>query len=174
MENRILIAYASKYGSTAEIAEYIGQVLRSMGIEVDVLSVNAANDISQYENIIIGSATRMDKLLSEAVKFAKKNESKLQRIKTAYFIVGVTMKQNTPENREKVKGFLEPLCRIREPVSIGLFAGKIDYSKVGFSWKVMAKLDKSGLMEEGDFRNWDTISKWANEIAPALTDNSTN
>ena len=174
MENRILIAYASKYGSTAEIAEYVGQVLRNMGIEVDVSSVNAVNDISQYENIIIGSATRMDKLLSEAVKFATKNESKLRRMKTAYFIVGVTMKQNTPENREKVKGFLEPLYRIREPVSIGLFAGKIDYSKVGFSWKVMAKLDKSGLMEEGDFRNWDTISKWANEIAPALTDNSTN
>ncbi len=174
MENRMLVAYASKYGSTAEIAEYIGQVLRNMGIEVDVRNVNAVNDISQYENIIIGSATRMNKLLSEAVKFATKNESNLRRMKTAYFIVGVTMKQNTPENREKVKGFLEPLCRIREPVSIGLFAGKIDYSKVGFSWKVMAKLDKSGLMEEGDFRNWDTISKWANEIAPALTDNSTN
>jgi len=172
MENKILIVYASKYGSTAEIAEYIGQFLRDMGSEVDVRSVNAVNDISQYHSIVIGSATRMDKLLSDAVKFAKKHEPDLHRMKTAYFVVGVTMKQDTPENREKVKGFLEPLCRIREPVSIGLFTGKIDYSKVGFSWKVMAKLDKSGLMEEGDFRNWDTISKWANEIAPALTDNS--
>ena len=168
MENRILIVYASKYGSTAEIAEYIGQVLRNMGIEVDVSSVNAVNDISQYENIIIGSATRMDKLLSEAVKFATKNESKLRRMKTAYFIVGVTMKQNTPENREKVKGFLEPLCRICEPISIGLFAGKLDYNKVGFAWKMMAKADKSGIMEEGDFRNWDSIRKWANEIVPAF------
>jgi menaquinone-dependent protoporphyrinogen oxidase len=43
MQNRILIVYASKYGSTAEIAEYIGQVLRNMGIEVDVSSVNASS-----------------------------------------------------------------------------------------------------------------------------------
>ncbi len=168
MRNRMLIAYASKYGSTVEIAEYIGQVLRDMGSEVDVRSVNVVNEISQYQSVVIGSATRMDKLLSDAVKFAKNHEPDLRRAKTAYFVVGVTMKQDTPENREKVKGFLEPLCRIQEPISIGLFAGKIDYSKVGFFWKVFAKLDRSGLMEEGDFRNWDAIGKWAIEIAPAL------
>ena len=115
----------------------------------------------------------MDKLLSDALKFGKKHEHDLRRMKTAYFVVGVTIKQDTPENREKVKGFLEPLCRIREPVSLGLFAGKIDYSKVGFFWKVLAKLDKSGLMEEGDFRNWDAIGKWADEIASALIESQT-
>ena len=130
-------------------------------------------DISQYQSVVIGSATRMDKLLSDALKFGKKHEHDLRRMKTAYFVVGVTIKQDTPENREKVKGFLEPLCRIREPVSLGLFAGKIDYSKVGFFWKVLAKLDKSGLMGEGDFRNWDAIGKWADEIASALIESQT-
>ena len=173
MGTKILIAYASNYGSTIEIAEYIGQLLRDQGCEVDVRSVKELGDISKYQSVVIGSATRMDKLLADALKFGKKHEHDLQRMKTAYFIVGVTMKQDTPENREKVTGFLEPLCRICEPVSLGLFAGKIDYSKVGLFWKVLAKFDKSGLMEEGDFRNWDAIGKWADEIAPALIESQT-
>jgi len=168
MRNRILIAYASTYGSTAEIAEYLGQVLHDMGGEVDVRGVKEITDISSYHNIVIGSATKMDKLLPDAVKFAKTHASDLRNMKTAYFAVGVTMKQDTPESREKVRDFLEPLCQIQEPISCGLFAGKIDYSKLGFFWKVLASKDKSGLMEEGDFRNWDCIGKWANEIAPAL------
>ena len=168
MENRILIAYASKYGSTREVAERIGQVLRKEGCEVDVRSVKDVKDLSTYQSVIIGSATRMEKLLSEAVEFATQHASELQRMTTAYFVTGVTMKQDTPENRAKAIGFLHPLCAIKQPIRMGLFAGKLDYAKIGLLWRTMAKQDKTGLMTEGDFRDWPGIEAWAREVASAL------
>jgi menaquinone-dependent protoporphyrinogen oxidase len=169
MAVRILIAYASKYGSTGEIAGCIGEVLQGAGIEVDVRTVEAVADVSSYDGVLVGSATRMDKLLPDALKFARKHESELRGMRTAYFVVGVTMKQDTPENREKVRGFLEPLCRIREPIGLGLFAGKLDYSKLRFYWRALASRDKSGLMAEGDFRDWNAIRAWAHEMASAFS-----
>jgi menaquinone-dependent protoporphyrinogen oxidase len=168
MENHILIAYASKYGSTKEVAEYIGQVLQEAGGKVEVRNVNDIKDISAYQSVIVGSATRMDKLLPDAVKFANKHARALSEKTTAYFVLCVTMKQDTQENRSKAQGFLEPLCQIREPISIGLFAGKIDYNQLGFFWKTLASKDETGMMEEGDFRNWEQIQTWASEIAPSL------
>ena len=60
MTQKTLIAYASKYGSTEEIAKYIGNILSEEGNEVVVNSVKNIKDISGYDNIIIGSATRMN------------------------------------------------------------------------------------------------------------------
>jgi menaquinone-dependent protoporphyrinogen IX oxidase len=37
MNTQVLVAYATKYGATAEIAEKIGQVLRQAGLRTDVL-----------------------------------------------------------------------------------------------------------------------------------------
>jgi menaquinone-dependent protoporphyrinogen oxidase len=161
MTQRTLIAYASKYGSTEEVAKYIAGILRDKGMEIDVKSVRKIKDISEYENIIIGSATRMDKLLKDALKFAENHTKELAIKKTAYFVVGATMKKDTAENREKVKGFLKPLGDIKEPISLGLFAGKIDYDKIGPVWRAIASKDETGLMEEGDFRDWEAIRAWA-------------
>jgi menaquinone-dependent protoporphyrinogen oxidase len=59
MEIRVLVAYASKYGATAEIAEKIGQVLRQAGLQVDVSPVNHISDLTPYRAIVLGSAIYM-------------------------------------------------------------------------------------------------------------------
>ena len=115
-------------------------------MEVDK-NVRKIKDISGYENIIIVSAIRMDKILKDTLKFVEYHAIEFTKKKTAYFIVRATMKQDTSENREKVKGFLGPLCNIKEPISLGLFAGKLDYSKIDLIWQTIALKDQMGLME---------------------------
>ena len=174
MGNRILITYASKYGSTGEVAEYVGQVMRdlggmhSCGMPVDVLSVKDVKALSAYHSVVIGSAARMDRVLSEAVAFAKAHQDDLRRMTTAYFVVGTTMKRDTPENREKARTSMKALCQVKEPVCLGLFAGKLDYSKIGLLWRTIAKQDKTGLMAEGDFRDWARIQDWTRDLASVL------
>jgi menaquinone-dependent protoporphyrinogen oxidase len=59
MDLRVLVAYATKYGATAEIAEKMGQVLRQAGLPADVLPADHVGDLSPYKAVVLGSAVYM-------------------------------------------------------------------------------------------------------------------
>lgn len=163
--SRILVTYATRAGSTAEVAESIAEVLRTTGATVDVLPIKAAPDLNDYEGVIVGSAIRMGHWLPEAVAFVKANRWILSYIPTAYFAVSAFLREDTPEMRQQVQGYLDPVCAMLEPTSVGLFAGKIDYHKLSWFDRTIAK---AGSVPEGDWRNWDAIRKWARELQPSL------
>lgn len=169
MNDRILVAYASKCGSTGEVAEVVGQVLHQAGAAVDIYKAHQVKDISPYRAVVLGTAIRMEKPLSEAISFARKHRAALAQRPVACFSLGVYMREDTPENRAKTLRFLSPLLReIQPPVSLGLFGGKIDYSKLSPFWRLLISQDKSGLMREGDWRNWEIIRLWAENLVPLL------
>lgn len=124
MGDRILVAYASKCGSTGEIAEAIGKVLCQSGAAVDVKRAQDVKDLKPYRAVILGSAIRMSKPLSEVVNLAKKQRTALAALPVACFSAGLAMKADTPENREKAKLHLTPLLyELNSPIGIGLFGG---------------------------------------------------
>ncbi len=169
MGDKVLIAYASKCGSTGEVAEAIGKVLCQAGASVDVKRVQDVKDMRPYRAVVLGTALRMEKPLSEAVNFAKKHRTALATLPVACFCVGMTMNEDTPENREKAKQYMSSLTReIKAPVGLGLFGGKLDYGTLSPILRWMFSQDKSGEMAEGDWRNWDAIRTWAGELAPLL------
>jgi menaquinone-dependent protoporphyrinogen oxidase len=83
----ILVAYASKSGSTIDVAQTIGKGLADKGATVDVLPVKAIKSIDGYRAIVIGSAIRMGQWLPEAVDFIKNHQARLSQISTAFFTV---------------------------------------------------------------------------------------
>ena len=168
MNNKILIIYAGNYDSTKEIAEFIAGILSEMGGNVDLRSVDEHPRMASYDTVIIGSAARMDKMLGKTLRYVRRRAEAISKKTTAYFVTCITMKNDTPENREKAMGFLQPLCQIKEPLGLGLFGGKLEYGKIGFLWKTMARQDKTGTMEEGDFRNWEQIKAWAKEVGDKI------
>ncbi len=161
MSKKVLIAYASRAGSTAEVAEKIGEALKVLGFDVEVKNVKEINDISYYDVIIIGSAVRMFKLLPETIKFANRFREELQNKSVAYFIVCLTMHKDTEESRAQAQKYIKPLLEIKEPISVGLFAGKMDYSKLSFVWRILFK----GRVPEGDFRDWNSVISWVNSLS---------
>lgn len=168
MKNKVLIVYASRAGSTGEVAKVIGQTLSDSGASVDVRSVSEENDPGNYKAVIVGSAIRMGRWLPEAVNFVKKHRDELSRMPTAYFVVCSTMKDDTLENRNRVLAYLDPVRKAApnvEPIDTGLFAGVVDFSKLSFMDKSMLKMKG---VSEGDFRNWAAIKKWAIDIVPML------
>jgi len=82
----------------------------------------------------------------------------------AYFIVCLTMYENSEESRAKAQEYLKPLLKTKQPISIGLFGGKMDYSKLSFIWRILFK----GRIPEGDFRNWNLIEEWAKNLGEEL------
>ena len=163
---RMLVAYASKAGSTAEIAKVIGEVGSTKGMAVDVLKIQNVQDIRPYQVVILGSAIRMGQVLPEVVDFVKTHQTGLSQKPVAYFVNCLTMKEDTPENRNTVTEYLQPLRTLLEPLSLGLFAGKMDYSKL--SWMERFIITNLVKAPEGDYRKWDLIRTWAAKALPSI------
>ena len=124
MAKKVLVAYGSFSGSTAETAVFIGKKLAEKGMTADVKPVEKIKSIEGYNAVIIGSAIMMGKMKSSVIKFAEKNREALGRVPVAVFLVCLTMAKDTPENRKTASGYLDPLKAIVKPVSEGLFPGR--------------------------------------------------
>jgi menaquinone-dependent protoporphyrinogen oxidase len=164
--NKILVTYATRAGSTFEVAVIVAEVLRATGATVDVKYVRAVHELKGYDAVVIGSAIRMGQWLPEAVEFVKVNRETLSHIPTAYFLVSGFLREDSPEMRQRALAYLDPVRKILEPTSIGLFAGKMDYSKMDWIDRSIAEAVSSS---QGDWRNWEAIRSWAHDLLPALS-----
>jgi menaquinone-dependent protoporphyrinogen oxidase len=167
--SKVLVAYASRCGSTGEIAAAIGEELCAAGAEVVVRPVGEVKSLDGFDALVLGSATRMGKLLPEATSFLKKNASAPAMTRVVYFTAGTGPLDPNPVTREE--GITKPVGEwraIREPLAYRVFAGKVDHLKMAFPVKQMFSFVKDGVMADADHRDFDAIRAWAREIAPSL------
>ncbi len=158
MKSKVLVAYASRLGSTGDVAQAIGEELTARGNVVEVKLAKDVQDLSSYGTVLLGSAVRMGRWLPEAVDFLKQNADSLVSKSVSYFTVCMTMQQDTPENRARAQGITGAPRAIREPVAEGFFGGRMDYGKLSFMEQTILRAKKT---PEGDFRDWDAIRTWA-------------
>jgi len=171
MNNRILVTYASRAGSTAGVAEAIGQTLVEKGMQVDVLPMTEVKDLSPYQAVIAGSAIRGQKWLPEAMQFVNDHRSELSHKPFAAFMVCITLSMtNAGQYLEGLKSWMSPLCDLVRPVSEGYFAGALDFSKLPFSLNVLAMrlVVLIGIWKQGDHRDWSAIQAWAESLPSRL------
>lgn len=164
MDKKFLVAYGTAAGSTAEVAEAIGEEMRKAGGQVDVIAVENVKDLSEYDGIVIGSAVRAFHLIPQTRKFLRKFRKQLKQVPLAYFLVCMTMAEETPENIQKATDFAKPMFDLKEPVSLGLFGGCMDPEKLTGMW---AKMMKNQPHE--DKRDWDKIRAWGGELVGKLS-----
>lgn len=168
MPEKILVAYATRSGATAEVAQHIGRVLSEAGAMVEVCPTKEVDDLQSYRAVILGSAIRAGRWLPEAIRFVERHATALSQLPVAYFVVCLTMKDDTPENRRIVKGYLDPVLQQVpqvQPLEIGLFAGALSYGQLPLVARLMAKAAKA---PQGDFRDWSAVAAWAASIRSAL------
>jgi len=167
MNTQILVAYATKYGATAEIAEKIGQVLREAGLRTDVLPVDRVSDLSPYQAVVLGSAVYIGKWRKEAVKFLKANEKALAERQVWLFSSGPTGEGDAVELGEgwRFPKSLQPIADRIRPRDIAVFHGALDVGKLNLIERWMIKNVKAPL---DDFRDWEAITSWADNICPLL------
>jgi len=161
MPARILVAYATRNGSTAEIARVIGKELATAGLAVDVAEIKTISALTDYTAVVVGGPLYMGTVDGAVMKFVGKNREQLQKLPVAAFAVGLAPKNPDPGAvgmaMEALKKSLEPVT----PVESVLFAGKLDPAKVNF---VMRKFLEMAKIPAGDFRDWDAIAAWAREL----------
>jgi menaquinone-dependent protoporphyrinogen oxidase len=90
MSNKILVAYASRNGSTAGVAEAIGKTLSESGAQVDVRPMQDVSDLTPYQAVVAGSAIRGGEWLPEAIQFVQTYRTTLAQKPFAAFLVCIT------------------------------------------------------------------------------------
>jgi menaquinone-dependent protoporphyrinogen oxidase len=167
MKNQVLVAYATKYGATAEIAEKIGEVLRQAGLPTDVLSADEVSDLTPYQTVVLGSAVYIGKWRKQAVKFLQTNEKILAERQVWLFSSGPT---GEGEPVELLQGWrfpkaLQPIADRIQPRDIVVFHGDVNMNKLNIIDKWMIKNVKAPV---GDFRDWQAVTAWGTTIADVL------
>ena len=170
MNDRILVTYASRLGSTAGVAEAIGKTLAASGAQVEVLPMQDVTDLAPYRAVVAGSAIRAGEWLPEAMQFVQTHRAALTQKPFAAFLVCMTLAMPNAQYREHVARWLEPVRALVRPVSAGLFAGALDTRKIAslgdrLKFRISVMM---GVWSEGDHRDWAAIRAWAADLKPIL------
>jgi len=175
---RILVAYASKVGSTKGISEFVGEKLRGQGMQVDVMEAGRVRNVRDYDAFVIGSAVYMFHWLKEARQFVSKNSALLINHPVWLFSsgpVGAQPRDDKGRDLLEVSGpkELEELRALVKPRDHRVFFGALDGARltgtIGFAYRLARKSQAAReSMPEGDFRDWKEIEAWVAGIAQAL------
>lgn len=165
---RVLVTYATKHGSTREIAEAIAATISGHGIAAEVLPVEDVGEIASNDAVVLGSAIYMGRWLKEATEFTRRHRASLAERPLWLFSSGPlgTEVVDTEEQPKELSELLEML----EPRDHRLFYGALTKDALGFGERTVVKAVKA---PEGDFRDWDEIQAWAAAIAAELARDAT-
>lgn len=169
MSRRVLVAYATKHGSTADIAEAIGGAIRQAGITTEVRPAHEVHGLDGYDAVIAGSAVYMGRWQDDGLNFLKRFERELSARPLWLFSSGPTgggkdLDAAVAQAKASPEEFPAPKEVERRAARMGArghatFAGKIGDGMTGLLERWMPK---------GDWRDFEVIRDWAHGIALAL------
>jgi menaquinone-dependent protoporphyrinogen oxidase len=136
---KILIAYGTTEGQTAQIADHLAEVIRGRGLEVKALDLKQSKDVSLdgFEAVIIGGSVHMGKHQSDVVDFVRKNRVDLERLPSAFFSVSLAASGDLANAEAYVENFTQQTGW--RPTKVGLFSGALLYRQYNFLKRYMMK-----------------------------------
>ncbi|HSK48183.1 MAG TPA: flavodoxin domain-containing protein [Coriobacteriia bacterium] len=156
--SRALVTYATKYGSTREVAEAIASTLTESGIETDVLHAKDVTDVAPYSAVIVGGPLYYFHWNRDARHLLSHHHKALAYKPVAVFAVGPM--EDTEEQFESARGQLDKALAKFEwlkPKAVTVFGGKFDPTGLRFPDNNPGMKN----MPASDIRDWDAIREWA-------------
>jgi menaquinone-dependent protoporphyrinogen oxidase len=193
--DKILVTYATMAGSTAEIAQVVGQEIANQGHLVDVLPLDEIKDLQTYRGVVIG-APMIKGWHRAGLRFLHKHRRSFQHIPLAVFVTAMSLTKtgdmnpddipvyldeqlpkpptragslNFKERYARLPNYLRPILKAAhpvKPVSIGLFGGRLEYGRL--KWWAVLFVMLVVQAPAGDRRNWPAIRAWAAGLPAAF------
>jgi menaquinone-dependent protoporphyrinogen oxidase len=173
MPDTVLVTYATRYGSTQEVADAVASALREAGLAVDLQPVKQVRSLEGYGAVVLGAPIYIGSFLKDAQRFLAAHGGALGGRPLAVFAVGPIggtpgdegwqgARQQLDQQLQKIPGLA--------PVAVELFGGKYDPAKLHFTDRLLAILPASPLhnLPANDSRDWTAIRAWAGDLAAKL------
>lgn len=166
MSTSILVAYATRYGSTQEVAEVVATTLREKGLEVAIQPMRDILSLEGYHAVVLGAALYMNHWHKDALHFLSRYYEALTERPVAIFALGPihTDEKEWQGAREQLDKELEKFPWLT-PIALEIFGGKFDPAKLRFPYNLLPGLKN---MPVSDVRDWTAIRAWASDLATKL------
>ena len=189
---KFLVTYATMAGSTAEVAQVVGEEIARSGLQVDVLPLGEVRGLEAYDGVVVGGPMIMG-WHRAALGFLRKHREAFRRIPLAVFVMGMSLTQTgetsvggvpvvvdeklpKPPEREgrltlreryaRLSNYVRPILmatRPVKPVNVGFFGGRLEYGRL--KWWAVLFVMVIIQAQAGDRRNWAAIRAWASDLA---------
>ena len=187
----VLVTYATMAGSTAEVANTIGEELKAKGLQVKVLPLEKTADLAAYDAIVLG-APMIREWHRSALRFLRTHRKEFEHIPVAVFALAMSLcssgetvvngvplfadpestkpprimgRPNFRERYAHVTRYAGPILKAAcpaRPVSVAFFGGRLDYFRLKLPARLFVMLAVQA--QPGDRRNWQFIRSWANNL----------
>jgi menaquinone-dependent protoporphyrinogen oxidase len=163
MAMQILVAYATRAGSTAEVAEVIAEVLRGTGAVVDLRRLPFTGRLAEYDAVVLGAPLYMYRWHKDAKRFLRRKKDVLKALPVAVFALGPfndVEKEWNDVQAQLDNALVEfPWLRL---TAAKIFGGKYDPTKLTFPYSLIPAKKNIPVV---DIRDWDDIRAWAAGLA---------
>ena len=160
MAPNILVAYASKHGTTREVAESIAATLRDHDLAVELEDARHARTVARYDAVVLGGGIYLGRWHADARHLLKRRRHELAEKPLAVFGMGPDSLEDdkVAESRKALDRALAATPEL-EPVAVTIFGGALRPDEWRFPLNRMPAYDA---------RDWDAIRDWAEEVAAKL------
>jgi menaquinone-dependent protoporphyrinogen oxidase len=166
MSTSVLVGYATRYGSTQEVAEAIAAILRECGLAVDIRPLREVSTLSGYSSVVLGAPLFMFHWHKDALGFLSRHQKALMERPVAVFVLGPTHEPyDKGEWQDSRSQFDKEMAKFRwfKPIALEMFGGKYDPAYLRFPVNLLA-----GKEPASDLRDWNAIRAWAESLPPRL------
>lgn len=165
VKRKILVAYATRAGSTAEVARTVGERLCAAGLKAEVKPVERGLSVHGCDAVVLGSCIRYGAWLGEMTGFVAAQRDALARLPLAIFTLHMQALGDDAASRATRARYTQPVRALVNPRHEAFFAGRIDPATLSFFERMAVKMVKSPV---GDRRDWAAVQAWADGLAVRL------
>ena len=162
---KVLVAVGSKYGATREVGAAVAERLRERGFETDFADACDVPSVRYYDAIIVGSAVYGGLWRKDASALVRDNAATLRGRDVWLFSVGMTQVTKPDQPIDEAEELAEEAGALEHK----RFGGRIDLEKLNIGEKALIKVINP---PAGDFRDFEAISEWADEVANKLQEDA--
>lgn len=165
MNGKLLVVYATRAGSTAEVAQAIAERLCAQGFDAEVRPVAAVHGLDGLQAVVLGSAVRYGAWLPEMLKFVEAQRAALAALPVAVFTLHMQALDDSQASARARRSHSQAVQHALQPRDEAWSAGKVDPGTLSFFERLAVKLVRSPV---GDRRDWPRIRAWADGLGASL------
>jgi menaquinone-dependent protoporphyrinogen IX oxidase len=193
--SRVLLVYATRHGSTKEVAEAVAEEFRTAGAEVELREASAAPAPDGFDAVVVGAPMIMG-WHKDAEKYVKRHREALARVPAAFFVTAASLTEDGKDDVRGVPVVKDPwlvkkpreagklrrkeryalpahylgdildACAPARPRTVAFFAGSLDLTTMNIFEKLFVLLIVGAT--PGDGRNFKAVREWAAGLGDVL------